>query len=365
MRETSPAVRTVARAAASADEPSAPNRWPLWFAIATAWWTLNGLATISTYRGMSDVSWEHAIRVSLASAGLWIPQTVFALWLAERCPLDPDTWRRRAPIYLISVAAVVLLRAVIVFSTNDAIGWYTERPAFSNVLTTSVANNLLLFPLMAGLGHALVFSRRYRERNEQLARVELQHLKMQLHPHFLFNTLNTINAYVRTEPDVASGMITRLSELLRHALDSTGTHEVVLQEELRVLGSYLDIEQLRFEDRLRVEWKIEPGTLAARVPHLILQPIVENAVRHGISARSTTGTISIAAMRRNGSLQLQVSDDGVGLQHVRTQGAGVGLSNTRNRIQQLYGSAGSLDVEASETGGVCVRLTLPFRPATT
>jgi sensor histidine kinase YesM len=351
--------------AAERPEPqSSTNRWPLWFAIATAWWTLNGLATISTYRGMSDVSWEHAIRVSLASAGLWIPQTVFALWLAERFPLDPETWRRRAPLYLLAVAAVVLLRAAIVFSTNQSVGWYTELPGFSTVLTTSIANNLLLFPLMAGLGHALVFSRRYRERNEQLARVELQHLKMQLHPHFLFNTLNTINAYVRTEPDVASGMITRLSELLRHALDSTGTHEVVLQEELRVLGAYLDIEQLRFEDRLRVEWKIDPGTLAARVPHLILQPLVENAVRHGISARSTTGTISIAALRRNGSLQLQISDDGVGLHHSRAPRTGVGLSNTRNRLQQLYGSAGSLEVGASDTGGVCVSLTLPFRPAT-
>ncbi len=348
-------------APSSAAEQS--NRWPLWLAIAAAWWTLNGLATISTYRGMSDVSWEHAIRVSMASSALWIPQTVFALWLAERFPLDPDTWRRRIAWYLIAVVAVITVRAAIVYTTNDWIGWYTTLPAFSNVLITSVANNVLLFPLMAGLGHALVFARRYRERNEQLARVELQHLKMQLHPHFLFNTLNTISSYVRTDPDVASGMITRLSELLRHALDSSGTQEVALQEELRVLGAYLDIEQLRFEDRLRVEWKIEPGTLAARVPHLILQPIVENAVRHGIAARTASGTISIVAARQNGSLRLQVSDDGVGLQQSPAAGTGLGLTNTRNRLRQLYGSSGVLDVDTSESGGVCVNLTLPFRLA--
>ncbi len=339
------------------------NRWLLWLAIAAVWWTLNGLATVSTYRGMSEVTWEHAIRVSMSSAWLWIPQTVFALWLAERLPLDQGTWRRRVPVYLLAVGAVIVLRAWIVFTTNQWVGWYTTLPSFGTVLTTSMANNILLFPLMAGLGHALVFARRYRERDEQLARVELQHLKMQLHPHFLFNTLNTVNAYVRSDPEVASGMITRLSELLRHALDSTGTQEVALQEELRVLGAYIDIEQLRFEDRLRVEWKIDPATLAARVPHLILQPLVENAVRHGIASRSAVGTISIAAARRNGSLHLQVSDDGVGLHHSPAGGAGVGLSNTRNRLQQLYGTGGSLEMEASETGGVCVNLTIPFRLA--
>ena len=340
------------------------NRWPLWLAIAAVWWTLSGLATVSTYRGMSEVTWEHAIRVSMTSAWLWIPQTVFALWLAERLPLERDTWRRRVPLYLLAVLAVVVLRAWIVFTTNQWVGWYTTLPSFGAVLTTSVANNVLLFPLMAGLGHALVFSRRYRERDEQLARIELQHLKMQLHPHFLFNTLNTVNAYVRSDPEVASGMITRLSELLRHALDSTGTQEVALQEELRVLGAYIDIEQLRFEDRLRVEWSIDPATLSARVPHLILQPLVENAVRHGIASRASVGTISIASVRRNGSLHLQVSDDGVGLDHSRIEGAGVGLTNTRNRLQQLYGISGSLEVKASQTGGVCVNVILPFRLAT-
>ena len=224
---------------------------------------------------------------------------------------------------------------------------------------TSFGNNLFLYLMLVGVGHALVFAQRYRERDEQLARAELRSLQMQLHPHFLFNTLNTVNALVRTDPDAAERMIARLGVLLRHALDGVGVQEVPLDEELDMLRTYLEIEQVRFEDRLRVEWDVDAATCAARVPHLLLQPLVENAIRHGIAPRAAEGTIRIAASRRNGSLRLAVRDDGVGMRPGAAP-EGVGLANTRTRLRMLYGERQSLAVRDAPGGGVHVEIELPF-----
>src|SRR5262249_40591374 len=180
----------------------------------------------------------------------------------------------------------------------------------------------------------------------RLAQAQLQALKMQLHPHFLFNTLHAISALMRKDVEEADRMITRLSDLLRLTLENVGAQEATLRQELEILGRYLEIEQRRFGDRLQVKMEIEPETLDARAPNLILQPLVENAIRHGIAPRSAPGLIEIRASRAGDKLELQVRDNGVGLptDHREPIKEGVGLANTRARLEQLYGAAYRFEV---------------------
>jgi len=187
---------------------------------------------------------------------------------------------------------------------------------------------------------------------------------MQLHPHFLFNTLNAIAGLVRDRKDKAAvQMIAGLSDLLRHTLENSGKQEVPLREELDFLELYLDIQQMRFSDRLTVRMEVAPETLNARVPNLILQPLVENAIRHGVAARVSAGEVYISARRENGALELKVADDGPGLKRGwRIEDAGgIGLSNTRERLAQLYGKEHRFEVRNREGGGVEAALLIPWR----
>jgi len=222
------------------------------------------------------------------------------------------------------------------------------------------------------ISYAFDYQRRYREGEvratrleAQLAQAQLQALKMQLHPHFLFNTLHSISALVHKNPDAADKMIARLGDFLRMTLENSGAHEVSLQEELEFLKCYLEIERIRFAERLTVQLDIEPETLDARLPNLILQPIVENAIRHGISPRTIPGRIEIEARRLNGFLQVQVTDNGPGISSNSNTGTivreGVGLANTQARLKQLYGENHRLDLSNAATGGLTVLLEIPFR----
>jgi LytS/YehU family sensor histidine kinase len=196
-----------------------------------------------------------------------------------------------------------------------------------------------------------------------LAEAHLSALKMQLHPHFLFNTLNTIMVLVRQQKGrEAEEMLARLSDLLRCVLDDVQAQEVPLSRELEYLQLYLSIEQVRFQDRLRVDIAADPEVLDAALPHMALQPIVENAIRHGIGRSSTAGQIGITACRVNESVEIKIRDDGPGLAAANgTTGGGIGLANTRARLRELYGDAASLKVENAERGGVVATMVLPFR----
>ncbi|HEX6534113.1 MAG TPA: histidine kinase [Gemmatimonadaceae bacterium] len=204
---------------------------------------------------------------------------------------------------------------------------------------------------------------RHRERLEaRLARAQLQSLKLQLHPHFLFNTLNTITALLATDPHAAERVVTGLSELLRVSLRTAGEQEVPLDRELVVLRHYTDIQQVRFPDRLRIELSIAPETRRAMVPSLLLQPLVENAIRHGIAPRAASGCVEISARREGDRLLLRVRDDGVGAPGAGVR-EGVGLRNTRERLRHLYGDAHELRAGNGELGGFDVRIVIPFRDA--
>ena len=196
----------------------------------------------------------------------------------------------------------------------------------------------------------------------RLQQAELQTLKTQLWPHFLFNTLNAISALVYSSPKRADLTITHLSDLLRASLKNTRQEEIPLREEVEFLKNYLFIHQTLMEDRLDLDWQVDPDTLDAAVPNMLLQPLVENAIRHGLEPLERGGAIKILVYRREGTLVLRVEDNGVGLpEGDAAEGSGIGLSNTRARLYHLYGDAHSFELRGIDGGGVSVEIGIPYR----
>jgi hypothetical protein len=230
---------------------------------------------------------------------------------------------------------------------------------------------IVYYFLIAAGFHALDYYRHYQERSQaasqleaQLAQTKLHLLKTQLHPHFLFNTLNSISALLHEDIELADLMIERLGDFLRLTLENSTAQEVTLREEMEFLGCYLSIEQIRLQERLVVAIDTEPHTLDARVPSLILQPIVENAIRHGIAPRTGAGRLEIRAQHHASSLTLTVRDDGPGLAVVNGKnGKGMGLAITRARLERLYGTHHRFELVNPPEGGLLVTLEIPFQPS--
>ena len=211
---------------------------------------------------------------------------------------------------------------------------------------------------------ATSFSRATEEREQleaRLARAQLQSLRLQLHPHFLFNTLNTINALIGTDRHAAERVVSGLSELLRMSLSSASEQEISLAKELELLAHYIEIQQIRFQDRLTVSFRVDPDARHALVPNLMLQPLVENAIRHGIAPRAAPGHVVVTAARHDGRLELSVVDNGVGESSRVEHRDGVGLGNTRARLLSLYGNDHRFEAGGASTGGFAVRIEIPFR----
>jgi len=228
---------------------------------------------------------------------------------------------------------------------------------------------MLAYGTIVGVTHAIGFYHRFRERQlaaiqleTQLARAQVDALRMQLNPHFLFNAMNSIAMLIRhQERDEAVRTVAGLSDLLRYVLEDTREQEVSLRQELEFVQRYLSIEEVRFRDRLEIRIDAEPDTMDALVPNLILQPLVENAIRHGIAKRSAARLVTVSTRRSDGELVLEVADDGPGLAKApSTDGNGVGLSNTQERLKQLYGARQTFDIANAPSQGTVVRLTLPF-----
>jgi two-component system, LytTR family, sensor kinase len=304
--------------------------------------------------------------------GTWALLWPIAHFMAHRFPLGPRHWRGRLPLLLAAGLACVLLK--IVFDYPVIYYCYCPTPevwTFPKFMLTAFAGYslryLTLFWAMIGVVHALDFYNKYRDSQLReahletgLTRARLQLLKTQLHPHFLFNTLNALSALIYTDVDAAERMLARLGDLLRLSLEDFGVQEAPLARELEVIRYYLDIEQARLGPRLRVEWKVAPEVTEALVPTFLLQPLIENAIRHGISPRSEPGRIEVRAWRRGGELCLEVRDDGPGLRAEQKPGSGVGLTNTRARLLHLYGDAQRFEIGNDVRGGCVARVVLPF-----
>jgi LytS/YehU family sensor histidine kinase len=255
------------------------------------------------------------------------------------------------------------------------------------VLMSDFLIGILVCGFILAAGQALAFYRQIREAElkaahleTQLALAQLQALKMQLHPHFIFNALHSISSHLR-DTETARLMIARLGDFLRLTLANVGAQEVSLKQELEFLRCYLDIEQTRFPDRLTIDMEIDPETWDALLPNLILQPIVENAIKHGIAPQRSPGRISVRAQRLNGSLRVEIEDNGCGLPKAQTsaapvvaeegaspnirgrfnEGVGIGLATTRSRLERFYPDAHLLQLRDAQKGGLVVILEVPFK----
>jgi two-component system LytT family sensor kinase len=356
------------------------RRWIRAALIVAAWTMLASFLTSQMYLAYSrreiPIRWERIFFVELIYAYIWAALTPLILWLSRRFPIERLSWVRSLLVHLgvslfIGFATRVLHDLLLFFVVSDAEWKFSLSKLLMNVYFMT-DYGVMLYWLILLISYSFNYQRRYREGEvratrleAQLAQAQLQALKMQLHPHFLFNTLHSISALVHKNPDAADKMIARLGDFLRLTLENSGAQEVSLQEELEFLKCYLEIERIRFQDRLTVQMDIEPQALDARLPNLILQPIVENAIRHGISPQTSAGRIEIEARRLNGTLQVQVTDNGPGLSSDSNTGtivkAGVGLANTQARLKQLYGDQHRLDLANAASGGLTVILEIPFR----
>jgi len=301
---------------------------------------------------------------------LWTP-AIF--WLGRRFRFDRRGWKRAIAIH---VPASLLISAVHL-ALVGSLRFYlqTLRGGTPDLLTTildaffrTLDQTMPVYWALIGLQHAVDYYRQARVREVRSARLEarlmesqLQALQQQLHPHFLFNTLHAISTLVYRDPEKADLMVERLSDLLRVSLRKVGVQEVELAEELEYLRAYLDIEQIHFGNRLRVEYRIDAAAMDALVPTLILQPLVENAIRHGLEPMTRAGTLTIEAQADGDTLWLRVRDDGAGLPKTWKRREGVGLTNTRSRIDRLYGEEAALTVRENPGGGVLVDIYIPLR----
>jgi two-component system, LytTR family, sensor kinase len=236
-------------------------------------------------------------------------------------------------------------------------------------LLPRVENSLLAYAALVVIGQAAHYFRLLKTRQihasdleARLAKTHLQLLRMQLQPHFLFNTLNTVAELVHSDPDTADQMITRLGRLLRLSLDHAGHQVVPLRQEIDFLRMYVEIEQVRFQDRLQIVWDLAPDTLEAAVPTLLWHPVLENAIRHGVTPLAGRGRIVIASRRIGDDLILEIRDNGRGLPNGQILREGVGLRNIRERVDQLYGSRARFSLEPAVGGGTVATLRLPFTP---
>lgn len=311
----------------------------------------------------------------------WAPLTPAMIWLARRYSIIDGAWKKNLlvhlPAFLVlsalhSAAATAITLAVDPFEgMGDSPKTFWAR--FFSRLQGSFGSDLLVYGAVLGICYALDYYRKYREREilatrleAQLAQAQLDALRMQLHPHFLFNTLNSIAGLVRDNKNQAAvSMLVGLSDLLRHTLEHSSRHEVELREEVNFIKLYLSIQEIRFSDRLRLEFDIDPATAKAMVPNLILQPLTENALRHGIGRSAAAGLVGVSSAIENGHLRLIVYDNGAGLpDDWQLKGsAGIGLANTAARLQQLYDDNHRFDIRNRDSGGVEVVIVMPLRLA--
>jgi signal transduction histidine kinase len=299
------------------------------------------------------------------------------LAIAWYLPLEGDRRRRNRNLALAALLAPVASTGVQWTMTTVASATAgVPVPPLHMLIILTLPTQLLMFTCFLGAGYAIRYFFYSRESSLAAARLEgqltraelqltqtqLQVLKMQLDPHFLFNTFNAITTLMYRDVTAADGMLTRLSDLLRLTLSRSGDQEVTLREELDFLRVYLEIQQTRFGDRLSVDWQVQSGIDDACVPHMVLQPIVENAIQHGISRVPGPGRLWITARREGDSLILRVRDSGPGFaDDWEPRPGGVGLSTTHARLEQMYGDRQNLEMQNAEEGGALVEVALPFR----
>jgi two-component system, LytTR family, sensor kinase len=356
-----------------------PMAWPAWkkYAAAFGFWTLLGLsytasAVISSRAEGHDAGWARSMVWSFSDFYLWMLLTPLVAWLGRMG--GRGTWRRFLAVHVPASLALAALQTVV---TVSAYWWLCgpspsmQRMSFAAFLRTSFVYEahlgLITYWVFLGMLRAIDSQRRLRDerlRNSlletQLVQSQLQTLRVQLQPHFLFNTLNAISALALADPLQARLMIARLSDFLRLTLEERHAQQVPLSRELEFLECYLGIQQVRFQDRLVTHMDVACDSTQALVPNMILQPLVENALRHGLLDKPERGTLHIVTRRDGDHLQVRIEDDGLGLPPGGAKD-GIGLGNTRTRLDMLFGDLATLELSRRDDGGTRVEMRFPYR----
>ncbi len=351
---------------------------PLWIALCL-WSALVVLFTF-TAAVVNSEPWSASLAHTCSFWFLWIFFFPLIIWLSLRFPLEQPRLLPQIGIHLAACVTIVIViqaayRTFLPFPALPPPPDAQTTPRLAGSPGMRVAPDVLIYLMAMSACVAFAHFRKSQERERRaielevsLAQAKLQALRMQINPHFLFNNLNAISTLVHTSPLTADEMITDLSELFRASLENSSGHEISLSCEVELLQRYLAIEQRRFGQRLKVEQSIAPEIHQARVPTLILQPLVENAIRHGIEAQAGVGIIAIHATREGSQIKLSVSDNGkkpFDAAVLAGNRQGIGLANTRARLQQLYGKEQSFTVGDGGLGGWTVEIKIPFCPAPT
>jgi two-component system, LytTR family, sensor kinase len=355
-----------------------PHWFKRWLLLA-ALWSIPGFIQATTHYAAYQLKGDDSLTLAMALAWripewqVWALATPAIVWAGRRFPVTRRPWQS-VPIHL----ALGLVVASADITVNFKCGqWLHQAPFVTTelheflpiMLLKTAFFEFIIYAAVLIADQAIAYQRRYRaaalmqsQLEARLVEAQLDALKHQLHPHFLFNTLNAITVLMRKgETASAIRMLGGLSDLLRRSLTSLRVELVSLDEELDFIARYLDIETTRFPDRLRVTLDIAPEAKRASVPSMLLQPIVENAIEHGIAPRVEGGMITIKASVHAGKLRIEVRDDGVGLGETSTrEGFGLGLSNVRKRLAQLYPDAHSFQLERSEPSGAVAIVEIPF-----
>jgi two-component system, LytTR family, sensor kinase len=348
-------------------------------AVLVGLWAFVGLVlSIEVYFNMRvtqpDVAFAAVAWPQYQRAALWVLLAPLVLWLRGRVPLRTGRWVGGVAFHAVGsfaiMAAYYLARVFYaMIRERDPLSEFWEV-AHKSFFGRNIIDMVFYWAVLA-FGYVLDLYQRYKHEEVKAAQLEsrlieteLKALKQQLHPHFLFNTMNTIAVLVREGKNAeAVQLLARLSSLLRMTLDHTGVQEVTLRQELEFLERYVEIQQARFPDRLHYVVAIAPEVLDARIPNLLLQPIVENAIVHGLAPKVGPGTVEVRGRAAEGKLHLEVRDDGPGF---ATHGPertkeGIGLSNTRERLAKIYGDNHQMVIRSEKGRGVSVALVLPFR----
>jgi two-component system, LytTR family, sensor kinase len=352
------------------------NRW-LRFAIVGGIWALLGLVlTLEVFFNMrTEAKWVDFGDIALSQFGraaMWACLAPFILRLQAAIPLSAGRWVGGVGFHLVFgfvVMATYFVGRLAAYAIFFNMPWQGFR---RTVLDSFYGHNLVdmaFYWAVLAYGYGSEIQRKYKseelrsaELEARLVATELKTLREQLRPHFLFNTLNTVSVLVREKKnDDAVTLLARLGSLLRMSLDRTNDQESTLREEMEFLDRYIDIQRARFSDRLSVNVSVDPAAMEARIPHLLLQPIVENAILHGIVPKRTPGQVDVLGSVADGLLHLEVRDDGPGLPETPNPREGVGLSNTRERLSKTYGDDGRMTLASVPGRGLAVRIVLPFR----
>lgn len=339
-------------------------RWGKWVLFIVGWAALTLLFTpeayLYFYLRRQPIPWRETFQLTLVNSGIALVFLPGIVWLTRRFPVERKTWPK---------ALAVHFPACLLFSMGHSFLYWTTCYASNQLGETLFFRfhpNLLTYWAIVGFTEAVDYFERYTRRERELANAQLLLLKSQLHPHFLFNSLHTISAMMHEDLGAAEQMLTRLSDLLRLTIDSIGQHEVTLKRELEFVQQYLEIENIRFQERIAIDLRVAPDTLDAIVPSMVLQPLVENSILHGFGATRRGGTIRLEAKRVGDTLVLTVADNGKGFAGdvSVTPDDGLGLANTRRRLEQLYGAGHTLQCSNLAASGASVVIEIPFHTVT-